>query len=85
MKIVEYRIFMPLSIEENLIGHIWHASHEQANDVKIEFKSHFKIPLTNAGDICTQKLPEYESHETQMKSDTKENKETSLDESIFID
>jgi hypothetical protein len=74
MKILEYRIFMPLTVEENLIGQLWSfAEMSRINTgggegVEIINNDLFALQMTKEGRLDLSKLPEYEDYETQMSS-----------------
>ncbi|CAF0721221.1 unnamed protein product [Brachionus calyciflorus] len=83
MKIIEYRILMPLTLDENLIGQLWsfaEVSRENTGGgegVEILENTLFDLPLDSNGQLILRKLPEYEDFDTQTngKKSKKESKE----------
>ena len=71
MRLVEYRIFMPLTLDENLIGQIWSfAEVSRVNTgggegVEILENTLFDLPKDDTGRIVYKNLPDYEDYETQ--------------------
>lgn len=74
MKIIEYRIFMPLTVEENLIGQLWSFAEVSKNNtgggegVRIAKNERFEVAYDSNGRVIYNKLPNYESYETQIAS-----------------
>jgi len=75
MKIVEFRIHMPLSLNEYLIGHEWNIKHHNQTDDKLEAEGYFEVPCDEDDCIEIGDLPEYEDLETQLKSSTDNEKD----------
>lgn len=73
MKLIEYRIMMPLSVEENQIGQLWSFAEVSrlntggGEGVEILENTMFDIPFEDdaTGRISLEDLPEYEDYETQ--------------------
>ena len=79
MKIIELRIYMPFSLEENKIGQEWIKTvHNQKGDI-LEIDKFFRIPYGNKEDsILIEQLPEYEDHEAQLKGTQANQAKTNL-------
>ncbi|RMZ98896.1 Phosphatidylinositol transfer alpha isoform [Brachionus plicatilis] len=86
MKIIEYRILMPLTLEENLIGQLWSFSEISRENtgggegVEILVNSLFDLPLDSNGSLIYSKLPEYEDFDSQVNGSKKPKKEAKKDE-----
>ena len=76
MKIIEFRIFLPLTIEETRIGHKWNTSQERQTGLNIEDTRYFHIPYTKDGKISIKDLPEFDDNDSPTKSDTLESQPT---------
>jgi hypothetical protein len=65
MKIIEYRIFMPLTIDENLIGQLWSfAENSRLNTgggegVVIQANHMFQVPYDEQKNVIFKNLPNY--------------------------
>jgi hypothetical protein len=74
MKLIEYRIFMPLTIQENQIGQLWSFAEVTRNNtgggegVQIAKNEIFDVEYDSGGHVVVDKLPFYESYETQISS-----------------
>ena len=83
MKIYEFRIFMPLTVEENEIGQLWtfaelsRINTSGGEGVKILYNEEFDVPFDINGKIINKNLPEYES--TDEKACNKSNKKSKKD------
>ena len=70
MKIIEYRIFMPLTIEENLIGQLWSfAENSRLNTgggegVVIQANNMFQVPYDADKNVVFKNLPNYVEHKS---------------------
>lgn len=71
MRLVEYRIFMPLTLEENLRGQIWSFSEVSrvntsgGEGVEVLVNENFQLPKLADGRINYKELPNFEDYETQ--------------------
>lgn len=76
MKIIEYRLFMPLTVDENQIGQLWSfAEVSRVNTgggegVEILQNETFNVPVDKDKRIVYKSLPEYEDYETQILGST---------------
>lgn len=74
MKLIEYRICMPLTIEENLIGQLWSfAENSRLNTsggegVTVQKNEFFDVPYVEDGRIHFEKLPEFESLDLSVQN-----------------
>lgn len=74
MKIIEYRLFMPLTVEENQIGQLWSFSEVSkvntcgGEGVEILHNETFEVPVDTNHRIVYKSLPEYEDYETQVST-----------------
>ena len=74
MKIIEYRIFMPLTIEENLIGQLWSfAENSRLNTgggegVVIQANNMFEVPYDSHKNVIFKNLPNYVEHKRSSKT-----------------
>jgi hypothetical protein len=86
MKLIEYRIFLPLTVEENQVGQLWsfaecsHMNTGGGEGVEIIQSEFFKTPRDPVTDrIVFKQLPDFEEYEMQLaankfkKSTSKEN------------
>jgi hypothetical protein len=79
MKLIEYRIFMPLTIEENQIGQLWSFAEVTRTNtgggegVQIAKNEIFDVEYDSGGHVVFEKLPYYESYETQISSTNSSN------------
>lgn len=77
MKLIEYRIMMPLSVEENLIGQLWSFAEVSrlntggGEGVEIIENNLFELPLDNNNKLILKNLPEYEDFDSQSNSSSK--------------
>lgn len=80
MRLIEYRIFMPLTVEENYIGQLWSFAEVSklntggGEGVEILENQMFDLPLDENGNIVYKNLPEYEDFETQINGKSSSNK-----------
>ena len=69
MKLIEFRIFMPLSLEENQIGQLWSFAEVSRLNTSggegclIKANQPFQIVYDDAGRIVFDRLPEYDESE----------------------
>jgi hypothetical protein len=72
MKIIEYRVFMPLTVEENQIGQLWsfaevsRVNTSGGEGVEILQNKSFEVPVNEENKINFKQLPDYENYETQI-------------------
>lgn len=88
MKIIEYRLYMPLTVEENLIGQLWSFAEisrlntSGGEGVAILHNEEFDIPLDSNGSFSNKDLPEYEiTEETSKKTKSKKKSKSSKKQS----
>ena len=85
MKLIEYRIFMPLTIEENQIGQLWSFAEVTRNNtgggegVQIAKNEIFDVEYDSGGHVVVDKLPFYESYEAQISSSNSSSTSSSND------
>lgn len=77
MKLIEYRIMLPLSVEENQIGQLWSFAEVSrlntggGEGVEILENVLFDIPFEgDSNKISLEDLPDYEDYETQKNSNS---------------
>lgn len=76
MKIIEYRLFMPLTVEENQIGQLWsfaevsRVNTSGGEGVEIILNEPFEVPVDKDNKIIYKSLPDYEDYETQTSAAT---------------
>ena len=95
MKIIEYRVFMPLTVEENQIGQLWsfaevsRVNTSGGEGVEILQNKSFEVPVNEENKINFKQLPDYENYETQIadsassSSSTTNQSQTSVKNKIF--
>lgn len=88
MKLIEYRIMMPLSVEENQIGQLWSFAEVSrlntggGEGVEILENIIFDVPLdSTSGRIVVDDLPDYEDYETQKSTSKQTNKDLKMKKS----
>lgn len=80
MKILEYRILMPFTVEENEIGQLWtfaeisRLNTSGGEGVQILYNTEFDVPFDTDGKIINKNLPEYET--TENKASKKASKKS---------
>jgi hypothetical protein len=71
MRLIEYRIFVPLTLEEDQVGQRFTLAKLQAlntsggEGVEILQDEYFRLNLDPSGRLLAQNMPEYEDYETQ--------------------
>ncbi len=80
MKIIEYRVFMPLTVAENQIGQLWtfaeisRINTSGGEGVKILHTKEFEVPFDKDNRISVRSLPDYDHPEASGKHTNKPSK-----------